>query len=62
MNDDSFLLLMGAGFGLFFGSFIGWGITADHFHQEIIDKGFAEWRIIPGTREVEFKWKENNER
>jgi hypothetical protein len=52
MNGDGILLLMVAGFGLFFGSFIGWGITADHFHQEIIDKGFAEWRIIPLKKEV----------
>ena len=59
MNDDSILLLIAAGFGLFFGSFIGWGVTSDLWRQEIVDRGFAEWQIIAGTREVEFKWKEN---
>lgn len=59
MNDDGICLVIVAGFGLFFGSFIGWGITSDHWRQEIIDRGFAEWQIVAGTREVEFKWKEN---
>lgn len=59
MNDDGICLVIVAGFGLFFGSFIGWGITSDYWRQEIIDRGFAEWQIVAGTREVEFKWKEN---
>jgi hypothetical protein len=59
MNNEGILLLIVAGFGLFFGSFIGYGITSDYFHQEIVDRGFAEWQIVTGTSEVEFKWKEN---
>jgi hypothetical protein len=31
----------------------------DALKQEAIDKGFAEWQIVTGTKELEFKWKEN---
>ncbi len=30
----------------------------DALKQEAVDKGFAEWHIISGTKETEFKWKE----
>jgi hypothetical protein len=30
----------------------------DSLKQEAVDKGFAEWHIISGTKETEFKWKE----
>lgn len=30
----------------------------DELKQEAVDRGFAEWRIIKGTKETEFKWKE----
>ncbi len=30
----------------------------DELKQQAVDKGFAEWHIIPGTKETEFKWKE----
>ena len=26
--------------------------------QQAIDRGHAEWRIIPGTSKTEFKWKD----
>lgn len=26
--------------------------------QEAVNRGFAEWKIIPDTNETEFKWKE----
>ncbi len=29
----------------------------DELKQEAVDRGFAEWRIIKGTKETEFKWK-----
>ena len=31
----------------------------DGLQQEAVDRGFAEWRIIEGTRRVEFAWKES---
>jgi hypothetical protein len=30
----------------------------DELKQQAVDKGFAEWHIISGTKETEFKWKE----
>lgn len=30
----------------------------DSLKQQAVDKGFAEWYITPGSKEVEFKWKE----
>lgn len=38
-------------------SFIAVG-QRDALKQEAVDKGFAEWHIISGTKETEFKWKE----
>ena len=26
--------------------------------QQAIERGYAEWRIIPGTSNTEFKWKD----
>lgn len=44
--------------GLLFGAVASFAITNDHWRQEMVNKGFAEWHITSGTREVEFKWKE----
>jgi hypothetical protein len=42
-------------FGLFAG--IDW---ATEVHQQVaVDRGHAEWRIIPGTSKTEFKWKDD---
>jgi hypothetical protein len=30
----------------------------DNLKQQAVDKGFAEWQIVTGTKETEFKWKE----
>lgn len=30
----------------------------DSLKQEAVDRGFAEWHIIEGTAETEFRWKE----
>lgn len=41
--------------------FVGLILSAnqrDNLKQEAVDKGFAEWHIISGTKETEFKWKE----
>ena len=57
MKDENILLAIAIVIGLL-GSALGFVISADHWRQEIVDKGFAEWHIIPGTRETEFKWKE----
>ena len=29
----------------------------DKLKQQAVDRGFAEWRIIKGSKETEFKWK-----
>lgn len=58
MNDDNILLLIVAGLGLFIGLVIGWSVNSDFWRQELVDKGFAEWHIVTGSRETEFKWKE----
>lgn len=31
----------------------------DELKQQAVDRGFAEWQIISGTKETEFKWKES---
>lgn len=41
------------------GIVLGLCVSSDHWRQHLVDKGLAEWQIIEGTREVEFKWKEN---
>lgn len=58
MNDDNILLLIVAGLVLFIGLVIGWSVNSDSWRQELVDKGFAEWHIVTGSRETEFKWKE----
>jgi hypothetical protein len=58
MNDNNILLAVIFVFGLVFGFVFGFAITSDHWRQEIINKGFAEWHLVDGTRETEFKWKE----
>lgn len=44
---------------VFMGIVLGLCIASDHWRQVIVDKGYAEWQIVEGTKEVEFKWKEN---
>lgn len=45
---------------LFFLGFVcGVCAASDYWRQQIVDKGFAEWQMVKGTKEVEFKWKEN---
>lgn len=60
MNEDSpIIFAMVATMALIFGGVLSWCICSDSWRQELVDKGFAEWQIIAGTKEVEFKWKEN---
>lgn len=62
MNDDTiFVLIKTAVLSLFLGFVVGWCLSSDSWRQEIVNKGFAEWQIIEGTREVEFKWKEKQQ-
>lgn len=30
----------------------------DSLKQEAVDRGFAEWELIEGTKDTRFKWKE----
>ncbi len=46
-------------FCLFMGIVLGLCVASDHWRQTVVDKGYAEWQIVKGTKEVEFKWKEN---
>jgi hypothetical protein len=59
MKGENILLAIVSVFGVFFGFAFGFAIACDLWRQEIVDKGFAEWQIITGTKELEFKWKEN---
>lgn len=58
MNKD-IISVIGVAIASFVGGVFGWCLCSDSWRQEIVNKGFAEWQIIEGTREVEFKWKEN---
>lgn len=57
MNKD-IISVIGVAIAPFVGGVFGWCLCSDSWRQEIVNKGFAEWQIIEGTREVEFKWKE----
>jgi hypothetical protein len=37
---------------------IGFITQEKYWQQEIINKGFAEWHLVDGTRQTQFKWKE----
>lgn len=59
MNEDSpMLFVIAVTIALFVGSVFGWCLSSDSWKQELVNKGFAQWQIVEGTREVEFKWKE----
>lgn len=49
----AFIFALVCAFCAFFAAF-----QRDALKQEAVDKGFAEWHIISGTKETEFKWKE----
>ncbi len=57
MRDDGTAIMWGVLIGAMIGIGIGC-ILCDNLRHEAVDKGYAEWRIITGTKEVEFKWKE----
>ena len=44
--------------GMFAGGISGYCIASDFWKQQVVDKGFAEWNIVTGSRQTEFKWKE----
>ena len=37
---------------------IGFITQESYWQQEIINKGFAEWHLVDGTRQTQFKWKD----
>ena len=59
MNNETYLewLLVLITIMLFAGLFAV-ADQRDSLKQQAVDKGFAEWQIVPGTKEIEFKWKE----
>ncbi len=40
------------------GFVIGFATQESSWQQEIVNKGFAEWHLVEGTRATKFKWKE----
>lgn len=44
--------------GCLVGALFSFAIMSDLWRQDVVDRGFAEWQIIKGTRELEFKWKD----
>ena len=60
MNEDSPMFLVTVATMTFIvGIVLGWCLSSVSWRQELVSKGFEEWQIVAGTREVEFKWKEN---
>ena len=57
MKDASYLFIFLFLFGIIAGALFAMAITSDNWRQDIIDHGFAEWQLVNGTKEVEFKWK-----
>lgn len=47
-----FVLCLVVGLGL------GMSIENSIWRKEMVNRGYAEWQIVKGTKEVEFKWKE----
>jgi hypothetical protein len=43
---------------LLIGFVIGSATQESSWQQEIVNKGFAEWHLVDGTRQTQFKWKE----
>lgn len=41
------------------GLILGMSVENSIWAQEMVNRGYAEWQIVTGTKEVEFKWKEN---
>jgi hypothetical protein len=59
MKDNSiFIFLLATGTALLFGFIFGFATQESYWQQEIINKGFAEWHLVDGTRQTQFKWKE----
>lgn len=59
MNEDSpMIFVIAVTIALFVGGVFGWCLSSDSWRQELVNRGFAQWQIVEGTREVEFKWKE----
>lgn len=61
-DDNAVLILMVIVAALLVGFAIGFATQESRWQQEIVNKGFAEWHLVDGTRQTQFKWKENNEK
>jgi len=59
-NFIATLCLCGCTFALgsLIGSLIGGEQGKIRTQQEAVDRGFAEWHVIEGTSDTEFRWKE----
>lgn len=53
-----YLCLCALGLGLFLGHLYSESFSRTSTQQEAVDRGFAEWHVIEGTSETEFRWKE----
>ena len=57
-NDILFVVIATVA-ALLIGFAIGFAIQESYWQQEIVNKGFAEWHLVDGTRQTQFKWKEH---
>jgi uncharacterized membrane protein YraQ (UPF0718 family) len=57
-DDDILFVVIAIVAALLIGFAIGFITEKSSWQQEIVNKGFAEWHLVDGTRETEFKWKE----
>lgn len=56
MREKTIEILSAVCFVLFIAAFMV-AAQRDELKQQAVDRGFAEWRIIEGSKETEFKWK-----
>lgn len=57
-DNDILFVVIAIVAALLIGFVIGFATQESSWQQEIVNKGFAEWHLVDGTRRTEFKWKE----
>ena len=57
-DDDILFVVIAIVAALLIGFAIGFITEKNSWQQEIVNKGFAEWHLVEGTRATKFKWKE----
>ena len=57
-DNDILFVVIAIVAALLFGFIIGFITQESSWQQEIVNKGFAEWHLVDGTRQTQFKWKD----